>query len=271
MLTLTFLGHDHESAPRSCDVPVGFLPHRCGHRCAVQRAFRESSGISGCGPTVVRRQWAHGSRRRLRGALRAPRRAGAARRGLVPRRRGREGGAGRRQRGRQDHAAADRDRRPRAARGRDHAQRRPRRDAADGLDARCHGERRRPAALGVPAAGPRGGGRGGAPRAPADGPRRREDPDALCHGALATTPTRVATTSRSPGTCAARRRSGSATTRRSTATWPRCPAASRSGWCSSTCWPARTRCCCSTSRTTSSTCRASSGSRAGSTRARRRS
>ena len=41
----------------------------------------------------------------------------------------------------------------------------------------------------------------------------------------------------------------------------RCPAASRSGWCSRRCCAARTRCCCSTSRTTTSTCRASAGSR----------
>ena len=43
-----------------------------------------------------------------------------------------------------------------------------------------------------------------------------------------------------------------------------CPAASRSGWCWSSCSAGPTRCCCSTSRTTSSTCPARSGSSSGS-------
>ena len=53
-----------------------------------------------------------GSRGCRRGALRAAGRAGAARRRLVPGRRGRQGRAGRGQRRRQDHAAADHHRRP---------------------------------------------------------------------------------------------------------------------------------------------------------------
>ena len=44
-------------------------------------------------------------------------------------------------------------------------------------------DRRRPAALGVSRAGPRGHGRGRALRAGADGDRRREDPDAVRRGA----------------------------------------------------------------------------------------
>ncbi len=74
-------------------------------------------------------------------------------------------------------------------------------------------------------------------------------------------PMRAATRSRSSGTPAAPRRSGSPTRRRSTATWPPSAGASRSGSCWSTCSPGPTRCCCSTSRTTSSTCRARCGSR----------
>ena len=52
---------------------------------------------------------------------------------------------------------------------------------------------------------------------------------------------------------------------------PPSPAASRSGWCWSSCWPGPTRCCCSTSRTTSSTCPARSGWRSGSASRPRRS
>ena len=49
----------------------------------------------------------------------------------------------------------------------------------------------------------------------------------------------------------------------STASSPRCPAASRSGWRWRRCCAGRTRCCCWTSRTTTSTCPASSGWRSG--------
>ena len=59
----------------------------------------------------------------------------------------------------------------------------------------------------------------------------------------------------------ASRRSASRSSRPSGARCARCPAASRSGWCSRRCCAAPTRCCCSTSRTTTSTCRASAGSR----------
>ena len=74
----------------------------------------------------------------------------------------------------------------------------------------------------------------------------------------------AATRSRWCGTPAAPPRSASATSGRSTATWPRSAVVSRSGWCWSTSSPGRTRCCCSTSRTTSSTYPARSGSRPGS-------
>ncbi len=58
-------------------------------------------------------------------------------------------------------------------------------------------------------------------------------------------------------------RSASRTTGRSGARCARCPAASRSGWCSRRCCAAPTRCCCWTSRTTTSTCPASAGWRSG--------
>ena len=73
-----------------------------------------------------RRMLRRGSRGRRRSALRAAGRAGAARRRVVPGRRGRQGRAGRRQRRRQDHAAADHHRRPGPARRRGHPLRRAR-------------------------------------------------------------------------------------------------------------------------------------------------
>ena len=59
------------------------------------------------------------------------------------------------------------------------------------------------------------------------------------------------------------RRSASRSSGPSGARCARCPAASRSGWCSRRCCAGPTRCCCSTSRTTTSTSPASAGSRSG--------
>ena len=59
----------------------------------------------------------------------------------------------------------------------------------------------------------------------------------------------------STGTSASREPSGSASTTSPTGRCARSPAASGSGWCSSYCSAATTRSCCSTSPTTSSTCR----------------
>ena len=146
------------------------------------------------------------------------------------------------------------------------------RDAADGRHrARRRADRRRPAALGGPPRVRSAAAEVDRVRAGADGDRRREDPAALRRRRWPSTPTPAATTSRSPGTSARSRRSACPTTARSTASCAPCPAASRSGWCWSTCWPGPTRCCCSTSRTTSSTCPARSGWRGGSGSPTRRS
>ena len=210
-----------------------------------------------------------GSRGRRRSALRAARRPGAARRRVLPGRRGRQGRPGRRQRRGQDHAAAHRHRRPEAARRRRHPHRRARGDAADGRARPADGRRRgahgrRPAALGLAPAGAQRHRRGRPLRADADGDRRREDAAALRRGAV-----RVRRRGRLRprghlGRVHRSRRSACPSTGRSTASCAPCPAASRSGWCWSSCWPGPTRCCCSTSPTTSSTCPARSGSSSGS-------
>ena len=125
-----------------------------------------------------------GSRRRTGSPVRAAGRPRAARRRVVPRGRGRQGRAGRRQRGGQDHPAEDHHRRADAERRRGDPLRRARCDAPDGRQRpRRRPERRRPPAVGLAGAGPGGGRRGRPVRAGADGDRRRGDPDALRHGA----------------------------------------------------------------------------------------
>ena len=171
-----------------------------------------------------------------RGALRAAGRPGAAGRRVVPGRRGRQGRAGRRQRRRQDHAAADHHRRPGPAGGRGHPLGRPRRDAPDGRRrARRGPDGRRPAALGGPAAGAGRGAEVDALRAGADGDRRREDPDAVRRGAGGVRRRRRL---RHRGRLG-RVHDGGAGRALRPGEVPladaRCPAASRSGWCWSTC------------------------------------
>ncbi len=132
-----------------------------------------------------------GARRRREGELRSARRQGAAGRRLVPGGGRRHGGAGRGERLGQDDAAAHRGRRPRAARGGRHPDRRSRRDAADGGDAgvaqpvprrRRPAHRARPAALGRAAARAAGCGGRRRHRARAHGDRRRADPAAVRPG-----------------------------------------------------------------------------------------
>ena len=146
------------------------------------------------------------------------------------------------------------------ARRRRHPQRRPRGDAADGLRTgsatippwpTCCSRWRPPGSV---ARTPRSTG-SSAPswrtttRRPSWSTPRRSP----------STPTPAATTSRSRGTSARSPGSACPTTGPSTASCARSRAASRSGWCSSTCCAAPTRCCCSTSPTTSSTSPARSG------------
>ncbi len=122
-----------------------------------------------------------------------------------------------------------------------------------------------------PAAGPRGRRRGRPLRARADGDRRREDPDAVRRGAGGVRRRRRLRHRGDLGRLHGRRARACPTTGRSTASCAPCPAASRSGWCWSSCSAAPTRCCCSTSRTTSSTSPARSGSSSGSASPTRRS
>ena len=122
-----------------------------------------------------------------------------------------------------------------------------------------------------PAAGARGGRRGRALRAGADGDRRREDPDALRRGAGGVRRRRRLRPRGGLGRLHRARARRALRPREVPRAVAPCPAASRSGWCWSTCWPVPTRCCCSTSRTTSSTSRARSGSSSGSASPTRRS
>ena len=113
---------------------------RCGSMCrrssrtvaAARGRYRDGKTGWPCRGRDARTILRRGTRGRGRGALRAAGRAGAARRRVVPGRRGRQGRAGRRQRRRQDDAAADHHRRADPARGGGDPLRRPRRDAADG-------------------------------------------------------------------------------------------------------------------------------------------
>ena len=104
-----------------------------------------------------------------------------------------------------------------------------------------------------------GGGRRGRPAgARLDGGRLRADPDGVRQG-----PRRLRRRRRLRGgghlRRLLRRRLGLPTTGRSGGRSTRCPAGSRSGWRWRCCSADRTRCCCSTSRTTTSTSRPSAG------------
>ena len=144
-----------------------------------------------------------------------------------------------------------------------HPQRRPRRDAPVRRLGPRRLDRARPAGVGRARRGPRGRrGRVDAAELRDDGARRRADPDALRPGAGRLGRRRRLRGRGRLGRLLHRGRSGipceqAAVARRCA----RCPAASRSGWCSRRCCAGPTRCCCSTSRTTTSTSRASAGSR----------
>lgn len=81
------------------------------------------------------------------------------------------------------------------------------------------------------------------------------------HRRSPSTRTPADTSTRRSGTSARSPRSASRSSAQDTASSPRSPAASRSAWRSRPCCADPTRCCCSTSRTTISTCRRSAGSR----------
>ena len=208
-----------------------------------------------------RGHWVHGSSRHRRRRLRALRRPSAARRRDVPRRPTARAWRSWAPTVRQVDAAADRHRRRAAALRLGRTQRRP-----GGHAAGRRPDRRRPL-------DPRPAGVAGRARRPGRGRRAR------CRGAgrswrsttsrrrcgtrrrSSTGPTSAATRPRPAGTGSPTRCCRSRSSGRSTARCARCPAASRSGWCSRRCCAGRTRCCCSTSRTTRSTCRPSAGSR----------
>ena len=122
-----------------------------------------------------------------------------------------------------------------------------------------------------PAAVARGLGRAAGRRAGADGARRRAGPAGLRARARRLGRRRRLRRRGAVGHRHRRRARCCPTNSASTASWPPCPAASRSGWRSSCCCAARTRCCCSTSRTTTSTSPASAGSSSGCGRRPRRS
>ena len=105
----------------------------------------------------------------------------------------------------------------------------------------------------------RGRGRGG--RARDDGARRRAGPDGLRAGAGRLGRRRRLRARDAVGRLHGRRARHRRSSRPSGATSARCPAASRSGWSSRRCCAAPRTCCCWTSRTTTSTCRPSAGSR----------
>ena len=123
-----------------------------------------------------------------------------------------------------------------------------------------------------PAAGPRGRGRRRALRARADGDRRREDPDALRRGAGRVRRRRRLRPRGRLGRLHRARRSACPTTGPSTATLSH-PQRRRAEAAGAGVPPRAvpTRCCCSTSPTTSSTCPARSGSSSGSASPTRRS
>ena len=141
-------------------------------------------------------------------------------------------------------------------------QRRPRRDAPvhrHGPEPGHHAHGPRPAALRRTAAGAGSRGPAGCGRAGHDGARRRARPDALRGGAGRMGRRRRLRRRGAVGRLLRGRARHPATSSAAGATWARCPAASRSGWCSRRCCAAPTRCCCSTSPTTTWTSRASAG------------